>query len=324
MSKASRSQGATCLLDLLSDDEVSLITSHVADVYEPRHLVAFSATNHRIHSLVQPAVESVKRMNVQVAIVSNKTAANDKRADAAAAILTSSPMPRRAKLMAAAAVSNLASSSHEHGARNRSTLAEEGVIAPLVALFVDRAPLEDEILAAALANLALASPQNRADIVKAGALAPLIAMLAKGTPSARHAAAATIGNLAVHDRDNKMAIMRAGGLGPLMALMTSASVPQTRRTAAEVLRTLARAPPVHQMLEQMGCPRKVPRVVPVAATPQVPEDPKKVAAALSSFIGVASMAHLGGPVPAAAPPGAPVALGSIVAELTGAGLLSNR
>ena len=77
--KTSRAERACSLFDLLSEDELSLITSHVADVYAPHHLTALGSTCQRMRAVVQPAVESVARLHAEIVLVSNKAADNGKR-----------------------------------------------------------------------------------------------------------------------------------------------------------------------------------------------------------------------------------------------------
>ena len=48
--KTSRAERACSLFDLLSEDELSLITSHVADVYAPHHLTALGSTCQRMRA----------------------------------------------------------------------------------------------------------------------------------------------------------------------------------------------------------------------------------------------------------------------------------
>lgn len=279
----------TSITSSLGDDELLLCVHLVADVFAPQHLVALSRTCTQLNKLAEPARADLRAVRELFVTVHNEQCSNDARVASACAILTTSTLTqqqveflqqphaqqqqRKLKLHAAAAVAKLASRSSPHSDANKEALARAGALPAVVALlrfppFARGAAIADEqqVVVAAIANLANGKDANRVALVDAGALPPLIAMTADArVPSVQHLATAALGNLAVH-RDNKRRIAQAGALAPLLKLLQS-DAPR-RVTAAELLRSLARHEEVREQLVALGCPRRVERNGAAASAPE--------------------------------------------------------
>ena len=265
MPKRSPVNGDACasVTETLRDDELLLCVQLVTDVFEPRHLVSLASTCSRLHKITQVAREDLQRMCARVTTMRDEHRSNHSRV-AAVYTMLNTPMPpppvqkqhRLLLLHAATAAAKLTAQRCVDCDTNKETLGRAGVVQTLVGLLEDPPCVGSAtILAAAVANLANGNDANRAAFVAAGVLPPLVAMAAdERAPETNHLAAAVLGNLARH-HDNKERIADAGALVPLLALTRRDGVP--RKTAAEVLRSLARNEVVRAQLIALGCPRHI-------------------------------------------------------------------
>ena len=103
---------------------------------------------------------------------------------------------------------------------NQLAVAEEGGIAPLLALLQDSAQESWENPAHALWHLA-ADEDNKNIIPKAGGIAPLVKLLTAGNAITKQHAAAALESLARSHNENGIALFKAGAIEPLVNLLGS-------------------------------------------------------------------------------------------------------